>query len=118
MIESLLELGFIKVGRFMLSNETLDFERVDVNYNPHNIVWVIATNIEVLYVGETNDDMNTVVKDLEYGNKHRATRDRIHSLIEEYATKCEVYLLIDITGNNLKQDLITKFLPVGNLNGK
>lgn len=118
MIESLLELGFMSVGRFMLSNAALDFERVDVDYNPNNIVWVIATNIKVLYVGETNDDMNTVVKDLEYGNKHRATRDRIHSLIEEYATKYEVYLLVDTIGKNSKQDLIKKFSPSGNLNGK
>jgi hypothetical protein len=116
-MENLLALGFINVGKFKLLNEVLDFERVNTDHNPHNIVWVITTDNEILYVGETQDDMNTVVKDLERGNKNRKTRDRIHALIKQYAIKDTVYLLVDVTGKNSKQDLITKFSPVGNLNG-
>lgn len=117
-MKNFLALGFINTGKFKLLNEVLEFERIDVDYNPQNIVWSIVTDSEVLYVGETKDDINTVVKDLESGNKHRETRDRIHTLIKQYVIKDSIYLLVDVTGKNSKQDLIKKLSPVGNLNGK
>ncbi len=110
-----LELGFKEVGHFIKNNDKkLDLVRVNVNYNSSNVVWLVITKNELLYVGETINEINDVVKDLEKGNKNRQTRNKIHLLIGEFILKNEVYLFVDDLGVNSKQDLIKEFAPIGN----
>jgi hypothetical protein len=118
MMDKFLALGFRNVGHFTLNNNELSFERIQEEYNPSNILWVVVTNKHALYVGETVDPMNIVLKDLVRGNENRATRNRIHTLIKEYSQNSVVHFLVDEVSKYSKQDLIEKFSPVGNINGK
>lgn len=119
MKDKFLALGFREVGHFVKNNSSnYELIRVHVDYNPSNIVWAVLTDSEVIYVGETIDEINKVIKDLEKGNKNRATRNNIHLLMGEYLNKTNVYLFVDESGVNLKEDLIKNFVPIGNKNGK
>jgi hypothetical protein len=118
MIDDFLNLGFSSVGQFSIVKNQLDFERIHVNYNPANIIYAVLTDRQPLYVGETEHEMNIVLKDLINGNTNRATRDRIHLLIKENVNKCNVYFLVDSSGLNSKENLIRQFNSKGNINGK
>ncbi|MEJ5106653.1 hypothetical protein [Chryseobacterium sp. MYb328] len=114
MKEKFLELGFKEIGEFKSLTLKLDLERIYENYNPSNIVWTVLTDEEILYIGETINSINEVIKDLENGNINRDTRNKIHLLITEHILKNRIYLFVDESGINTKEDLIRQFQPFGN----
>lgn len=118
MINEFLELGFEKIGQFKLRNRNLDFERINVDYNPANILYAVLTETQTLYIGETKDEMNIVLKDLIDGNRNRSTRNRIHLLIKEAVDNAEIHFMVAKSSVNSKKYLIKKFQPIGNKNGK
>lgn len=118
MIDKFLELGVRNFGQFMIKNEELSFNRINEEYNPNNVIWIVATEKQNLYIGETIDPINIVLKDLVKGNRNRATRDKIHSLIKDYSKKTLVYFLVGEMDKHSKQDLIDSFCPIGNKKGK
>lgn len=95
----------------------MSFEHIQQDYNPSNILWVVVTDKEALYVGETIDPMNIVLKDLVSGNENRATRNRIHVMVKDQSRISIVYFLIGEKSGFSKQDVIEKFSPVGHING-
>ena len=118
MVDKFLGLGFRNVGHFILSNNELFFERIQQDYDPSNILWVAVTDNEALYVGESIDPMNIVLKDLVKGNENRATRNRIHAMVKNKSRISIVYFLVSKKSGLSKQELIEKFSPVGNIKSK
>lgn len=110
-------LGFRNVGQFNLSKNEMFFENLRKECLS-NVIYVVVTDKEALYIGETINSIDNVLKDLVNGNKNRDTRNRIHSLVEEYSRKSIVYFLVNEASENSKQDLIKEYSPVGNINGK
>jgi hypothetical protein len=117
MIDKYLKLGFKNLGQFSLNNNELSFKRIYTDYNPSNIIWLVCTDKEAVYVGETIDAMNIVLKDIVNGNRNRATRDKVHSLIKEFSFNDNVYFLVCEASKHSKHSLIELFSPIGNKNG-
>lgn len=116
MIDKFSALGFTNFGQFNLSKSELSFENLRKAY-PSNVIYAVVTDKEALYIGETINSSDYVLKDLVNGNENRDTRNRIHSLVKEYSRNSIVYFLVIEASQNSKQDLIEQFSPVGNING-
>lgn len=118
MIDKFLELGFKNLGQFMTIHGEMHFEKIDKENNQSNVIWAVLTDKEPLYIGKTINHIEDVIEDLLNGNANRATRNKIHELIIDQIVKNKVYLFIDKSDINSKEDLIKEFKPIGNSNGK
>ena len=116
MIDQFSALGFTNFGQFNLSKIGLSFDNLHKEY-PSNVIYAVVTDKEALYIGETINSIDDVLKDLVNGNENRDTRNRIHSLVEEYGRNSIVYFLVNEASQNSKQYLIEQFSPDGNING-
>ncbi|WP_316849069.1 hypothetical protein [Pedobacter agri] len=117
MVDQFLAFGFKNFGQFGFDKTELLFKANQEEYNPSNVIWVLATDKEVLYVGKTIDPITIVLKDMLKANPNRATRYNVHSLLMEHCTKSEVYFLVGDAGVYSKHDLIKQYKPAGNVNG-
>ena len=118
MIDKFLEVGFKNLGQIMTIHGQLHFEKIDTENNHSNVIWAVLTDKETLYIGETKNHIEGVIKDLLNGNANRATRNKTHELIIDQIVKNKIYLLIDKSDFNSKAELIKQFMPIGNSNGK
>ncbi|RZL68520.1 MAG: hypothetical protein EOO93_03665 [Pedobacter sp.] len=118
MVDKFIDLGFKAFGQFQFNKNELSFERLHEEYNPSDVIWIVATEIETLYIGKTIGAINTVLKDMLKANQNRATRNRINTLVEEYTKKNRVCFLVGDANEHSKTDLIKRYKPVGNINGK
>ena len=92
MIDKFLELGFKNLGQITTINSQLHFEKIDTENNLSNVIWAVLTDKETLYIGETINHIEDVIKDLLNGNANRATRNKTHELITDQIAKNKIYL--------------------------
>lgn len=118
MIDKFLELGFKNIGQFKKMQGELHFEKIHQGNNQSNVIWALLSENETLYIGETINNIEDVIKDLINGNANRATRNKTHELLTEHIVKNKVYLFIDESDLNSKTDLVKQYKPIGNSHGK